>query len=60
MLETDHLRLSIVRQCELVGISRSGFYHRPASESTMKLELMRLIDEPFMATPRYGPWYGSR
>jgi putative transposase len=56
MIETDHPKLSIVRQCELVAISRSGFCHRPAGESTLNLELMRLIDEQFMATP----WYGSR
>jgi putative transposase len=56
MIETDHPKLSIVRQCELVAISRSGFYHRPAGESTLNLELMRLIDGQFMATP----WYGSR
>ncbi len=56
MIETDHPKLSIVRQCELVAISRSGFYHRPAGESTLNLEVMRLIDEQFMATP----WYGSR
>jgi putative transposase len=26
MIEADHPGLSIVRQCELVAISRSGFY----------------------------------
>jgi hypothetical protein len=51
MIEADHPRLSIVRQCELVAISRSGFYHRPAGESTLNLELMPLIDKRFMATP---------
>jgi putative transposase len=56
MIEADHPGLSIVRQCELVAISRSGFYHRPVGESALNLELMRLIDEQFMATP----WYGSR
>ena len=33
MVEPEHPRLSIVRQCELVSISRSGFYHRPAEET---------------------------
>jgi putative transposase len=56
MIETDHPGLSIVRQCELVAISRSGFYHRPVGESALNLELKRLIDEQFMVTP----WYGSR
>ena len=49
-------RLSIVRQCELVSISRSGFYHRPAGETALNLELMRLIDAQFLETP----WYGAR
>jgi putative transposase len=56
MIEPEHPRLSIVRQCELVSISRSGFYHRPAGETALNLELMRLIDAQFLETP----WYGSR
>jgi putative transposase len=56
MIEPDHPRLSIVRQCELVAISRSGLYHRPAGETALNLELMRLIDAQFLETP----WYGSR
>ena len=56
MIERAHPRLSVVRQCELVSISRSGFYHRPAGETRPNLTLMRLIDEQFLETP----WYGSR
>ena len=56
MVEAAHPRLSIVRQCELVSISRSGFYHRPADETPLNLELMRLVDAQFLETP----WYGSR
>ena len=56
MIEPEHPRLSIVRQCELVSISRSGFYHRPAGETALNLDLMRLIDGQFLETP----WYGSR
>jgi putative transposase len=56
MVEPEHPRLSIVRQCELVSISRSGFYHRPAEETPLNLELMRLVDAQFLETP----WYGSR
>jgi putative transposase len=48
--------LSVVRQCELVSISRSGFYHRPRGDTPLNLELMRLIDAQFLETP----WYGSR
>ena len=56
MIEPDHPQLSVVRQCELVSISRSGFYHRPTGETPLNLELMRLIDAQFLETP----WYGSR
>lgn len=56
MIEPGHAQLSVVRQCELVSISRSGFYYQPASETPLNLTLMRLIDEQFLETP----WYGSR
>lgn len=56
MIEPDHPRLSIARQCELVSISRSGFYYQLAGETPLNLELMRLIDAQFLETP----WYGSR
>jgi putative transposase len=56
MIEPEHPQLSIARQCELVSISRSGFYYRPAGETSLNLELMRLIDAQFLETP----WYGSR
>ena len=56
MIEPEHARLSIVRQCELVGISRSSWYDRPCGESDLNLRLMREIDEQYLITP----WYGSR
>ena len=55
MINPGHPRLSIVRQCELVSISRASFYRQPASESEENLELMRLIDEAFLE----APWYGT-
>jgi len=48
MIDSDHASLSIARQCELVGISRSGFYYQPAGETQLNLTLMRLIDEQHM------------
>ena len=56
MIEPEYPQLSIVRQCELVSISRSGFYYRPAGETPLNLTLMRLIDAQFLE----APWYGSR
>ena len=55
MIDPRHPRLPVTRQCELVSISRSGFYYQPAGETLLNLALMRLIDEQFLAIP----WYGS-
>ena len=44
----------MTRQCELLGISRSGWYYRPRGESAYNLALMRLIDEQYTRTPFYG------
>lgn len=54
MIDIHHPDLSIRRQCRLVGLSRSCFYYRPALESTLNLELMRLMDEKYLKTPFYG------
>jgi putative transposase len=54
MIDPGHKRLSIVRQCELVCISRASFYRPPAAESEENLALMRLIDEVFLECPFYG------
>ena len=48
MVDADHPRLSIARQCELLSIARSSFYRSPCGESEMNLTLMRLIDEQFL------------
>ena len=60
MIDPDHPRLSIVRQCELASISRSSFYRQPTAENEETLRLMRLIDEQFLrrlGTAR-GRWRG--
>ena len=54
MIAPSHPRLSVVRQCALVGLNRSGVYHRPKGESAATLALMRLIDEVFLEHPFYG------
>ena len=56
-IEPEHPQgLSIVRQCDLLGLCRSSFYYRGKGESQLNLELMRMIDKQFLETP----WYGSR
>jgi len=42
------------RQCELAGISRSGFYYEPLPESDENLALMRRLDELHLERPVYG------
>ena len=54
LIEPTHSDISIVRQCEILDLSRSSYYYKPASESAENLALMRLIDEQYMATPFYG------
>jgi putative transposase len=54
MVEPDHQKLSISRQCELVDISRSSWYYGVLGESSENLELMRIIDEQFMEEPSWG------
>ena len=54
MIEPGQPGLSVARQCELVCISRSGFYYQPQGEGAFNLGLMRLIDEAFTEWPFYG------
>ncbi len=54
-------QLSIVKQCELLEVHRSGLYYQPVPETTYNLELMRLIDEkhmlhPWLGVPRMTQW----
>ena len=54
MIEPKHPAISIRRQCELIGLNRSSFYMKAASESPLNLELMRQIDKQYLKTPFYG------
>ncbi len=54
-------QLSVVKQCELLEVHRSGLYYQPVPETTYNLELMRLIDEkhmlhPWLGVPRMTKW----
>jgi putative transposase len=54
MIDPNHLRLSIVKQCSLMSVSRSSFYYQGKGESPFNLKLMRLIDEQWLKTPFFG------
>lgn len=46
--------MSLRRQCELLGLSRSSLYYEPAAETAENLRLMRLIDQEYTAHPFLG------
>ena len=54
LIEGDDPRLSVRRQCELIGLPRSSYYRELGSESAGNVELMRLIDEEYTRHPFYG------
>lgn len=54
MIEKDHKQLSLVQQCELLTMHRSGLYYTPCAESEENLAIMRLLDEQYFKTPFYG------
>ena len=54
LLDRDHGRLSIRRQCALLGLARSGVYRPPRPANDNDLALRRRIDELFTAWPFLG------
>ena len=54
IVNRDHPSLPVVRQCSLLGISRSSVYSRPREADDYELELMSLIDRQYLITPFYG------
>ncbi len=53
-MDPDHAEISVRRQCELLGVNRSGLYYQPLGEGAENLKLMRLIDEEYTRRPFYG------
>ncbi len=54
LIEPDHLNLSITEQCFLIGLPRSCYYYKEATESSENLQFMRMIDELYLKYPAYG------
>ena len=48
MVEPSLATLSVSKQCEILGLSRSSFYYQPRKESALNLELMRLMDKHYL------------
>jgi putative transposase len=54
LVDRDHREPSIRRQCQLVGVARSGVYREPRPANGNDLAVMRRIDELFTAWPFLG------
>ena len=54
LIEPEHPHLSIARQCDLVGLSRSSSSYSSEGETAENLHFMRLLDEQYTRTPFYG------
>jgi putative transposase len=54
MIEPKHRAIPITRQCELLGLARASYYHRPEPEDDENLRLLKLIDETHLAHPAFG------
>jgi putative transposase len=54
LVEPNHTKISVRRQCQLLGLNRASFYYEPAQETAENLRLMQLIDERYTAHPSHG------
>jgi putative transposase len=54
MIEPEDKLLSIRRQCELLKLSRSGWYYVPRGLRSEDIALMHRLDEQYTRTPFYG------
>lgn len=54
LLEKDHKKLALTRQCELLGLARSTAYYKPMEIGEKEQKLLNLADEIFTAHPYYG------
>ena len=65
MVEPGHEQISLRRQCQLLGVHRSGLDYQLQLETVENLKLMRLLDEQYTRCPFYGvrrmtAWLASR
>ena len=53
-IEPEHPTIPLITQCQLLGLSRSGWYASPAAESILNQELREYLDREYTAHPFYG------
>jgi putative transposase len=54
LVEPEHDRLSVARQCELLGMSRASYYYEPWEWDATALEVIRALDEEYTLHPCKG------
>lgn len=50
----QHSRLSVRRQCALLGLAPASYYYQAAPESAENLHYLRLLDQEYTDHPFYG------
>jgi len=54
VIDRNHPKIAVARQCRLLGLPRASFYHQPRPKRPAELELMHQIDKLYMAQPFLG------
>jgi len=54
MIDPAEKKLSLSRQCRMLGISRSSRYYKSRRIKSDDLKMMRLLDEQYLKTPSWG------
>lgn len=54
LIDKTDKKYSLRRQCQLLGLNRSGLYYKAAGISERDLSLMNLLDEQYTRTPFWG------
>ena len=54
LIESKHNKISVLEQCEAIGISRSSYYYQPVPMSQENIKLLHKIDEIATDNSEYG------
>ncbi len=54
LVDSGHKKISITRQCQLLGLPRSSFYYKATQDDSRDVSLMNLTDEIYTKHPYFG------
>jgi putative transposase len=54
LISPTYAKMSIVKQCKVLGLQKSSYYCKPKGESSLNQELMKAIDKKYLECPFYG------